>query len=168
MKQIRLLALPIAICLNLAAMSFAAETNSPPENKSVPETGPLAALAAGVLHQGGVFPLDTKMALALGLISVDGLNRAIMVPEAEADGGNTWIEVARTKGRTYLILGHSEISANGVGLTVYLTSPSGVLEKAARRINGGEFSVVPLNDAATGFNNQVTFWQAWLAQSARP
>jgi hypothetical protein len=160
-------ALFFAISLNFAAAGFAAGTNSPADNNNAAETGPLAPLTASVLHQTGVFLFDTKMGVALGLISPDQLNRVVMVPEEEPESG-VWIEAVRVKGVMHLVLGRTEISATkGSSLTVYLTSSSGVLEKAARRVNGGEFNVLSLHDAERGFQKQVAYWQAWLAKSGQ-
>jgi hypothetical protein len=160
-------ALSIAVCLNFAIAAFAAGTNCPPASQNLPETGPLAALTIRLTHINTVFPLEHKLALALDLLSPEELNRVILGPEQEVDDASkslNWMEGVRSKGRRHLIIGHSEWTGRGVVLVVYLTSSSGVLEKAVQRVNGGEFTDVPLQAAAAGFQKQTAFW---LAQAAK-
>jgi hypothetical protein len=165
-------AISFAICLNFfIAAAFAADTNSPPDNRNMPETGPLAALTTSLIHTNTVFPLEHKLALALDLFTPEELNRVILGPEEEVNDASkslNWIEGVRAKGRRHLIIGHSEWTGSGVVLMVYLTSSSGVLEKAVQRVNGGEFTTVPLKDAAGGFQEWTAFWLARLAKSDPP
>ena len=162
---VRLLAILVYLGLNLAAAGTAAETNSPPGKAGAPETGPLAGMTVNLLHYEGVSPLEWKLARALDLIPPAESNRVILIPERDMDdaAGLHWIAVTRLKGHPQLILAHSEMTDKGVALLVYLTSSSGVLEQAVKRVNGGEFFAVPLADAAPGFQEQVAFWRARLA-----
>jgi len=154
-----------ALCLNLAAAALAAGTNSPPDSRNLPETGPLAALTMSLVHTNTVFPLEHKLAVALDLFTPEELNRTILGPEVEVNDASkslNWIEGVRSNGRRHLIIGHSEWTGHGVVLVVYLTSSSGVLDKAVLRVNGGEFTTMPLADAAAGFQKRTAFWLARL------
>jgi hypothetical protein len=159
-----------SLCLTGAATAWADGTNPPPVDKDawLAGVGPLSGLMASMLKNQEVNRLDPKLGLILGVIAPVDTNRVILIPDRTAQDATdvvTWLEEIRCIDRPRLIMAHSEVTPDGVALNVYLTSSSGVLEKAVRRVNGGEFTLVPLADASAGFKKQVDFWLADLAKS---
>ena len=159
-------ALGAAVWLQLAAGAIAAETNTP----TAPPKAPLAALTVRLLQHSERVQLPPKLPRVLDLNGPAETNQTFYVPEIErldSAGFYNWIAAVQFNQRPQLLIAHSEVIKEGLALTVYLTSASGVLEKVARRVNGGEFSRLPLKEAGADFQKQVAFWQAWLEQQPR-
>jgi hypothetical protein len=161
-------ALGAALCLQVAVAVGAAETNSPTAPAS---PAPLAVLTDQVLEHKEFAHLPPGLPSALELPPPSKPGSVPFVPEIECLDGNgnyNWIAGIPLPGQPRLVIAHSEALAEGLALNVYLTSASGVLEKAARRVNGGEFVRVPVEDVETEFQKQVIFWREWLAKQPKP
>jgi hypothetical protein len=172
MKPFAATLMPLALLLGLNPVpaGLAADTNPPAVVQPAPATGPLAGLVE-TLHHKGVRRLDTRVAVALELMAPADAGQVILVPDADADVGHgliAWAELAYFKGRSQIILAHSVNQPDGLALYVYLTSVSGVLEKAAKRVNGGDFRPVPLAEAAPDFQRQVALWQSLADRPDNP
>jgi hypothetical protein len=150
------------------------------EKKIVPEDGPLKDLATIVLNTGTKMTLDTKgslrhfsytstfpprAAMLLGLVSsnnepfvVYGFDSLLPDPVYHDPSTIVMIRVSQQRGRTDIIFAcvYREITEID-SLDLYLTSPSGVLEKHI-----SDFAVYPLEGAQPGFQQETNFWSEKL------
>lgn len=121
---------------------------------TVEETGPLAERSRAVLDHGIWTLIDPYTAEALGWEASLGFEPT----------GYEWRVATRTlrkivvtqfRGRTDVIL---ETSSWKTGRQVYLTSPSGVLERAWNWQRRGPKGAMSLDDARAGFEAELDFW----------
>jgi hypothetical protein len=117
----------------------------PPEGRApvtVPEPGPLAALARTLL-ENGVWTTHPDDGKALGydwtLTTRDGARHRIFV--------------SRDRGRTEIILNRS---LRGKYRYTFVTSPSGALQEA--RTSRGKEGELPLDQARAAFEQEIRFW----------
>lgn len=71
--------------------------------------------------------------------------------------------VSQQRGRTEILL---EVSGSDTALSLYLTSPSGGLEKAWARPARGKGREIALTEARGGFQAEVEFWLARVGQGS--
>lgn len=158
---LRRFALLAALVSGFAAAVCAGDTNAPAA------TMPLAALTDCLVHEEGRTRCNPELALALGLVDHVEPGRNIMLPEKEAVVQGKllrWIAATRLAGRTQLIIAHAEAEKDGLTLYIYLTSESGKLERALKRVNSGKFTLRALEDSRAPFAEQVAYWQTRLVK----
>lgn len=127
------------------------------------ESGPLAERSRTVLENGVATMLVWDRATFLGTTAwwappdreaAKALLFGFEWSVREAGEGHK-IFVSQQRGRTEVLL---EVSAKDSGLSLYLTSPSGALEKAWRRPLKGKAGEMPLEEARAGFQAELDFW----------
>jgi len=158
----------------------------------VPEDGPLKELAAAVLNTGkkmkldaaGTLKPDSKLnlwwdstfppnaAMQLGLISTNnepfvvyGLDDLLPDPVYHEPSTITMIRVSKQRGRTDIILG--TVSGDMGHVTfykLYLTSPSGVLEKSFDFFDKTRlyYDTREVKWTQGSFQNEINFWKEKL------
>jgi hypothetical protein len=126
---------------------------------AVPEEGPLNGLAARVLNEGNPIKVTPKIAVSLGL--VPKAETVYVAYDKNVKDGNALedIRVSQQRGKTDIVLGAMDPATKT--LTLYLTSPSGVLEKAVAS-GKNDYAEVPLDQAQAGFQKAVDFWTKTL------
>jgi hypothetical protein len=157
------------------------------KKKIVPEDGPLKEIATIVLNTGTKMKLDSvespyhtipgKAAMKLGLVSSD--NEPFMVygldslkPYSQEEPSDfVMIRVSQQRGKADIIfVTVTGIIGNQYLYNLYLTSPSGVLEKALVRVNqASDYSELPIDGKSTqsDFNFYVNFWSEKLGVSSK-
>lgn len=129
----------------------------------VREPGPLAERSRAVLEHGIWTMVEERLTELLGLDFRRGPKSDFTSGRQPA--GYAWtlngsrqgshrMVVTQFRGRTDIFL-----EARGPGsFRIYLTSPSGALEKAWQNAQRGESSDVPLEEARLGFEHELAFW----------
>lgn len=138
---------------------WGASTWRAPEGRTpsvVTEPGPLAERARTIFDNGVWALLDWRFERVLGLRFAPG----------EEPTGYEWrignrqeglhrIFVTQFRGHTDVFL---ETSSRATGSRIYLTSPSGALEKAWHWPRKGKSGEAPLEEAREGFEHELDFW----------
>ncbi|MBL9185869.1 MAG: hypothetical protein JNK23_00180 [Opitutaceae bacterium] len=136
---------------------------------TVNESGPLADRALEVLNSGVWAMLDASLARSLGLPAektdpILGFYWDIQVPPNQRSRMLHRMFVSQRRGRTEIILTVRSATDRGFPAKHFLTSPSGVLEKAwgnwDKKITGGKSKSeeIPRDQAASGFQQEIDFW----------
>jgi hypothetical protein len=146
----------------LAAWPMMADAAGAPADQgliAVPEEGPLNGLAARVLNEGNPIKVTPKIAMSLGLVLK--AETVYVAYDKNVKDGNALedIRVSRQRGKTDIVLGAMDPATKT--LTLYLTSPSGVLEKAVAS-GKNDYAEVPQDQAQAGFQKAVDFWTKTL------
>ena len=120
-----------------------------------PEEGSLSGLAARVLNEGSEIKVTPKIAVSLGL--VPKAETVYMAYDKNIKEGSALedIRVSQQRGKTDIVLGAMDPVTKT--LTLYLTSPSGVLQTAVAS-GKGDYAEVTLDQAQAGFQKAVDFW----------
>ena len=139
---------------------WGAATWSAPTGRSpilIKEPGPLAERAAQVMENGiwAVLPFGNRLmgAPPVNVSPLTGYEWRIVQP-----AGSHRIWVTQSRGKTEILL---EYSSQMLGSGVFLSSPSGALEKALCRgpaIKGEVAAELPWDDVRARFQAEVGFW----------
>lgn len=124
--------------------------------QTVDEPGPLAERARGVLDNGIWALLDGRLAMVLSHRFSFGFEPTGYEWRIGNRGdGLHRIFVTQFRGHTDVFF---ETSSRATGTRVFLTSPSGALEKAWRWPRKGKSGEASLEEAREGFEQELDFW----------
>jgi len=134
---------------------MAVAAGAPAGPATVPEEGPLNGLAARVLNEGNEIKVTPKIAVSLGL--APKAETVFVAYDRNIKDGSVLedIRVSQQRGKTDMVIGATDPATKT--LTLYLTSPSGVLEKAVAS-GKSDYTEEPLDQAQAGFQKAVDFW----------
>ena len=149
------LAIGWAVCALVAWPLTADAATASQGTITVPEAGSLNGLAARVLNEGNQIKVAPGIAVSLGLVEKAETVYVAYDKNRKDHNALQDIRVSQQRGKTDIVFGAMDPVTKMVML--YLTSPSGVLEKALASGKNG-YADVALDQAQPGFQLAVDFW----------